>query len=249
MQKYKGIVEYVGTNYCGMQRQESLATIQGAIEKALTQFTNGKSTQIDYCGRTDAGVHAFGQVIHFEVESLLSEEKVLLGINFFLNKNHEQVALKFVEKVDDTFHSRFSCVGREYKYYIYNSRIKSPIFEGKMHHVVPKIDILKMRESAKYLLGEHNFTSFRGKNCQALSPIRTVEFINITQIQEDIIEIHVGARSFLYRMVRNITGALIYAGIGKIQPEFVGEILEKKDRSALPYTAPACGLYFFKAKY
>ncbi len=118
-----------------------------------------------------------------------------------------------------------------------------------MHHVVPKIDILKMRESAKYLLGEHNFTSFRGKNCQALSPIRTVEFINITQIQEDIIEIHVGARSFLYRMVRNITGALIYAGIGKIQPEFVGEILEKKDRSALPYTAPACGLYFFKAKY
>lgn len=232
-----------------MQRQENLATIQSAIEKALTQFTNGKSTQIDYCGRTDAGVHAFGQVIHFDVENLLEEEKVLLGINFFLNKNHEQVALKFVEKVESSFHSRFSCVGREYKYYIYNSRIKSPIFRGKMHHIVQKIDILKMRESAKCLIGEHDFTSFRGKNCQALSPIRTLEFITITQIQEETIEIHVGARSFLYRMVRNITGALIYAGIGKIQPEFVREILEKKDRSALPYTAPACGLYFFKAKY
>ncbi len=232
-----------------MQRQETLATVQSAIEKALTQFTNGKSTQIDYCGRTDAGVHAFGQVIHFDVENLLEEEKVLLGINFFLNKNREQVALKAVEKVESSFHSRFSCVGREYKYYIYNSRIKSPVFEGKMHHVVPKIDISKMRESAKCLIGEHDFTSFRGKNCQALSPIRTLEFINITQIQEDIVEIHVGARSFLYRMVRNITGALIYAGIGKIQPESVREILEKKDRSALPYTAPACGLYFFKAKY
>ena len=249
MQKYKGIVEYVGTNYCGMQRQENLATVQSAIEKALTQFTNGKSTQIDYCGRTDAGVHAFGQVIHFEVENSLSKEKVLLGINFFLNKNREQVALKAVEKVHSSFHSRFSCVGREYKYYIYNSQIKSPIFEGKMHHVVPKIDILKMQESAQCLIGEHDFTSFRGKNCQALSPIRTLEFINTTQIQEDIIEIHVGARSFLYRMIRNITGALIYAGIGKIQPEFVREILAKRDRAVLPYTAPACGLYFFKAKY
>lgn len=249
MQKYKGVVEYVGTQYCGMQRQENLATVQGAIEKALAQFTNGKANHIDYCGRTDAGVHAFAQTIHFEVENSLSEEKVLLGINFFLNKNHEQVALKSVEKVDNAFHSRFSCIGREYKYYIYNSRIKSPVFDGKMHHVVPKLDISKMRESAKYLIGEHDFTSFRGKNCQALSPIRTLEFINITQIQEDVIEIHVGARSFLYRMVRNITGALIYAGTGKIQPEFVGEILEKKDRNALPYTAPACGLYFFKAKY
>ncbi len=249
MQRYKAVIEYVGKGYAGMQRQENVKTIQSVIEMALSQFTNGKSTTIDYCGRTDGGVHAFGQVIHFDVDENLPEMKVLMGINFFLYQNSEAVALKSVEKVTQTFHSRFSCIGREYKYYIYNGFIRSPIFEGKMHHVPNVMNIEKMQKASEILVGTHDFSSFRSKSCQALSPIKTVDFIKINKITQDIIEIHISARSFLYHMVRNITGALIYTGIGRIEVDFMREILEKKDITMLPFTAPACGLYFFIAHY
>ena len=250
MQRYKAEVEYVGTGYAGMQKQELYPTIQGAIEKALSEFTLGIVDVIDYCGRTDSGVHAFAQVIHFDIPiDSKTERNILLGINFFLRKNGERIALKNVEKVPENFHSRFWCHAREYKYYIYNALHRSPVFEGRMHYVERNIDVQKMQDSANFLLGTHDFSSFRTKGCQASSPIKTIDFIKIKKITQEIIEIHIGARSFLYRMVRNITGALIYSGIGKFEPEFIKEILEKKDISFLPYTAPACGLYFFKAHY
>ena len=249
MQRYKGVIEYCGTNYAGMQRQDGLRTIQGAIENALQKFTGGVIKEIDYCGRTDAGVHAFEQVIHFDISATRNEDQILKGINFFLNVKNEEVVLKKLEKVGNNFHARFSCKGREYKYYIYNSPTKSPIFTGRMHHVPQKLDVSKMQKAIELLIGEHDFSSFRGKDCQALSPIKTVDFIKITQISQEILEIHVGAKSFLYRMVRNITGLLISIGMGKLELEDVQEIFEKRDISALPYTAPACGLYFFKAWY
>ncbi len=249
MQRYKGIIEYCGTNYFGMQRQDGLKTIQGVIENALEKFTGGVVKEIDYCGRTDAGVHAFEQVIHFDVPTTRNDDQILKGINFFLNIANEEVVLKKLEKVENNFHARFSCKGREYKYYIYNSPTKSPIFVGRMHHVSQKLDVSKMQKAAKLLVGEHDFSSFRGKDCQALSPIKTVDFIKITQISQEILEIHVGAKSFLYRMVRNITGLLISIGTGKLGIEDIEYIFEKKDISVLPYTAPACGLYFFKAWY
>ena len=128
MQKYKGIIEYCGTNYFGMQRQDGLKTVQGAMENAIKEFTGGTVNEIDYCGRTDSGVHAFGQVIHFDVQTTRNEDQILKGINFFLNIKNEEVVLKKLEKVENHFHARFSCKGREYKYYIYNSPTKSPIF-------------------------------------------------------------------------------------------------------------------------
>jgi len=249
MQRYKGIIEYCGTNYFGMQRQDGLKTVQEAMESALEKFTGGMVKEIDYCGRTDAGVHAFGQVIHFNIPTTRNDDQILKGINFFLNVRKEEVVLKKLEKVDNNFHARFSCKGREYKYYIYNSPTKSPIFTGRMHHVPQKLDVSQMLKVTELLIGEHNFSSFRGKSCQALSPIKTIDFINIIQISQEILEIHVGAKSFLYRMVRNITGLLISIGTGKLELEDIKPIFEKKDISALPYTAPACGLYFFKAWY
>lgn len=249
MQRYKGIIEYCGENYAGMQRQEGLRTIQGTLEFALGKFSSQKVTEIDYCGRTDAGVHAFGQVIHFDLPFQRNDEQILKGINYFLNISNEQIALKSIVKVSQDFHSRFSCKGREYKYYIYNSSIRSPIFQGKMHFVSQKLDVEKMRTAGNFFIGEHDFSSFRGKGCQALSPIKTVDSITISKITDEILEIHICAKSFLYKMVRNIVGLIIDVGREGINLDEITKIFEARDISALPYTAPACGLYFFKASY
>lgn len=249
MQRYKAIIEYCGADYLGMQKQKSFKTVQGAIEVALEKFTGGKTATIDYCGRTDAGVHAFGQVIHFDVHVPLPHTQVCRGINFYLRQNAEMIAIKSCTPVDDTFHSRFSCKGREYKYYIYNHSFSSPILQDKMYHVSQKLDVQSMRDIATLLVGTHDFSSFRGTQCQALSPIKTVDFINVLPLYNDIIEIHISARSFLYKMVRNITGLLIYGGLGKIDLHDAQLILEARNIATLPYTAPAYGLYFYMAKY
>lgn len=246
MQRYKGVIEYCGTNFAGMQKQEGLQTVQGALEDALQKFTAGETKVIDYCGRTDAGVHAFGQVIHFDVSNR-SENQIVKGLNYFLVNSG--VVIKSVEKVEITFHARFSCKGREYKYYIHNAPFQSPILQGRVHHVSQKLNIELIQQAGQVLIGEHDFSSLRGKHCQALSPVKTVDFISMKPITNEIIEIHIGAKSFLYKMVRNITGLLIYIGLEKLNVSDVKRILEAKDISALPYTAPACGLYFWRAVY
>lgn len=249
MQRYKSTIEYCGSNYFGMQKQHGLRTIQGSVENAISQFTGGKTTEIDYCGRTDAGVHAFEQVIHFDLEKPMNTTQICCGINFYLQKNGEDITVKNCTEVDEKFHSRFSCKGREYRYYIYNGEFSSPVFKERMHHEPRKLDLKKMQEIANLLIGEHDFSSLRGKQCQALSPIKTVDFINISSVFGSVIEIHVGAKSFLYKMVRNITGLLILAGQGKIAKKDAEEIMEARDITKLLYTAPARGLYFWKANY
>lgn len=249
MQRYKATIEYCGTEYFGMQKQEGLKTVQSAVEGALASFTGGRAKTIDYCGRTDAGVHAFGQVIHFDLPSPLPGIQICRGINFYLQQKLEMIIVKDCCAVSSDFHSRFSCKGREYKYYIYNHFFSSPIFQGKMHHVPQKLDMDAMRNVSCILVGNHDFSSFRGKKCQASSPIKTVDFIHVSSLFGDIIEIHIGAQSFLYKMVRNITGLLIYGGLGKIDCDRAKSILDARDISALPYTAPAHGLYFYKAHY
>lgn len=242
------MIEYRGTNYAGMQRQQGLRTVQGVLEEAVARFTGGETTTIDYCGRTDAGVHAFGQVVHFDVANR-TEAQVLKGVNYFLTTASEEVSLKTLEKVPSGFHSRFSCVGREYRYYIYNGSTRSPIFWEGTHHVPQKLDLVAMQMAANLLLGEHDFSSFRGAGCQALSPIKTVDFLTIKHTLPEMIEVHIGAKSFLYRMVRNITGLLIWVGLGKLSVKEVQKIIDTRNNRALPYTAPACGLYFWKASY
>lgn len=248
MQKFKAEVEYCGTSYSGMQKQIGILTVQGAIETALEKFTGGQVKSIDFCGRTDAGVHAFAQVVHFEVQNR-TEEQILKGLNYFLQIAKEKIAIKAIQKVDDNFHSRFSCIGREYKYFIYNNPVKSPVFEGKMHHVSQKLNVAKMQQAVDFILTQNDFSSFRGNACQALSPIKTIDFIEIKQISEEIIEIHIGAKSFLYKMVRNITGLLILIGTEKTAIEEITQIFDAKTIDALPYTSPPHGLYFWKAKY
>jgi tRNA pseudouridine38-40 synthase len=254
MPRYKAQIEYCGSNYFGMQKQENLPTIQASLELAISQFTNGKTTEIDYCGRTDAGVHAFSQVIHFNLaettpEKLMPEMQICQGINFYLKKNKDFIAVKSCNEVDENFHSRFSCKSREYKYYIYNNPFPSPIFKANMHHETRPLNIEKMQEIANMLIGTHDFSSFRGKRCEAKSPIKTLHFLNISTIAPNIIEIHVCAQSFLYKMVRNITGLLIAAGKGKVDEKSAIEIIEARDISKLPYSAPAHGLYFWNANY
>jgi tRNA pseudouridine38-40 synthase len=248
MFRYKLIVEYCGTKYHGMQKQTSLPTIQNEVEKALQKYCG--QDKISYCGRTDVGVHAIGQVAHFDTTHDRSNISVVRGINFYLNNN--QISILNAEKVDINFHSRFSTKKRYYIYKILNRNSKLTFMQDTHLHCYHKINIEAMQQGANYLVGQHDFTSFRGSGCTAISPIKTIDFIKISKISHingDEIIIEICAKSFLYNMVRNIVGSLLEVGIEKKQPEWIQNILISKNRLLAAKTAPAHGLYFYKAEY
>lgn len=246
MQRYKAIIEYCGTNYYGMQRQSNLPTIQGKIEQALSLFMN-KQSFIDFCGRTDAGVHAKGQVIHFDLEQERREYNIMQGINFYLR--NEEIAILNVEKVPSDFHARFSATSRTYIYKILNRRVHSPLLLNKVMHIVADLNINAMQEAANHLIGKKtDFSAFRSSECSAENPIRTIDSIKITKIHDEI-DIEIRAKSFLHNMVRIIVGTLINVGKNKYKAGYINTILDSKNRTLSGQTAAACGLYFIKAEY
>lgn len=245
MFRYKITVEYLGSNFVGWQRQLNGISVQEVLENAITSLT--KSNVITYAaGRTDSGVHAYGQVVHFDLEKLYQPPALISALNYFLKRT--DVIILNCTIVDENFHARFSAKKRSYIYRILNRLSNSVIEHNLAWQIKDPINIQDMIEAKSYLIGTHNFTSFQSKGCYSNSPIKSMDKIDITQAK-DIIEIYLEAPSFLYHMVRKIVGNLALVGIGKYKPEKIKEILDAQSRNASFSMAPSCGLYLNNIKY
>lgn len=245
MSRYRAILEYDGGPFVGWQRQRSGTSVQQVVEEAIVKFT-GQTVTVFAAGRTDAGVHALGQVIHFDLDRPFDTETVRDAINFHL-KPHPVSILSAAEAADD-FHARFSAIGRSYVYRIVNRRAPLTIDRGRRWRVPMALDSDAMAEAAKCLIGKHDFSTFRAALCQAKSPVKTLDVCDVTRVGEAI-DISVEARSFLHHQVRNIVGTLKLVGEGKWSATDMKAALEARDRARGGPTAPADGLYLRSVAY
>lgn len=246
MVRYKITVEYDGKNFSGWQRQKhSSNSIQQILEDAIKSFSGEELTI--YCGgRTDAGVHALGQVVHFDLKKEHKLYVVRNAINYHLRPL--PICVLSTETTDDEFHARFSAKKRHYLYKIVNRYAPLTLDHNHAWQVCQKLDISKMNKAAKHLIGKHDFSSFRAKDCQVKNPIKTIDNIEILQDGCNI-NIAISARSFLHNQVRIITGTLVECGRGHLLPEEIPSILKKCKRSAAGTTAPPYGLYLIRIDY
>ena len=243
MTRYKVILEYDGTNLIGWQENRQGQSVQSLLKDAIEKFC-GVRPDIVGAGRTDAGVHAVAMVAHFDLNSGADANTVMRAVNFYLND--APVSVVDCEIVPDDFNARFSCVMRHYKYIVLN-RSAPPVLDKNRAWWVPrKLNVKKMRDAARTLVGKHDFTSFRASQCQAKSPIKTLDSCRIEK-KDDLIVFDFSARSFLHHQVRNMVGTLVEIGLGT--PYDINEIFTARNRSAAGATAPACGLYFIQADY
>ena len=243
MTRYKVTLEYDGTDLIGWQENRQGPSVQSIVKDAIEKFC-GARVDVVGAGRTDSGVHAVAMTAHFDLPNEYDTNTVLRALNFYMA--NMPVAVLGCEIVDDNFNARFDCVARHYKYVVLN-RPASPVLQKNRVYWVPrKLNIDAMRIAANKLIGNHDFTSFRASECQAKSPIKTLDRIDIIQNGNEII-FEFSGRSFLHHMVRNIVGTLIEIGLGK--PYDIDEILAARNRSAAGPTAPASGLYFMRADY
>ena len=243
MTRYKINLEYDGTDLIGWQTNQDGPSVQSLVEDAIFKFC-GENVEVYSAGRTDAGVHAISMVAHFDLMRDQDEQTVMRAMNFYLV--NKPVSVLSCEKVSDDFHARFSCVARHYKYVVINRNAPVVLDKNRVWWVPQKLDVDAMKSAAKKLIGKHDFTSFRAAQCQAKSPIKTLDSVSITQNGEEII-FEFSARSFLHHQVRNMVGTLVEIGMGK--PYDIDKIFDAKDRSAAGITAPASGLYFVAADY
>lgn len=237
-------VEYDGTFYHGWQRQKIVCTIQEEIENALSIIANHR-VEIICAGRTDKGVHSTGQVIHFNTTASRKDESWILGTNSYLSK---YISILWVKKVSQKFHARYSALNRSYRYMIYNKNVRSAIYANTTHHVYEKLNVKKMNDEAQYLLGEHDFISFRAANCQSFSSKRNVIALNVKRFKNLVI-INITANAFLYRMVRNIVGSLITIGRSEKEDVSIQKLLNKKNSHYVGFTASAKGLSLVSVEY
>ncbi len=244
MQRFAVGVEYDGTAYVGWQVQAEHATVQLRIEQALSVVANASIHTIT-AGRTDSGVHAVQQVVHFDTDVSRLEHNWVLGVNTNLPAD---INVLWVKPVSDDFSARFSAVRRRYRYLILNRRSRSALHKNRMWWVFRPLDIARMQAAADLLLGHHDFSAFRAKHCQAHSPMKTIERLTVIK-QGDCIAIDVEAPSFLHHMVRNLVGVLVPIGEGKYPVEWAAEVLASCDRGLGGLTAPPQGLYFMNVEY
>lgn len=243
MTRYKVELEYDGTNLIGWQENLDGPSVQSVMMDAIEQFCGARPTVFG-AGRTDSGVHSVCMTAHFDLDTDYDANTVMRALNFYLL--NKPVSVLSCDVVPDDFHARFSCTARHYKYVVLN-RGASPVLEKNRVYWFPqKLDVEKMRLAAQKLLGQHDFTSFRATQCQAKSPIKTLDQLDIT-VDGDHIIFELSARSFLHHMVRNIVGTLLEIGTGK--PYDIDQVLAAKNRTAAGPTAPASGLYFIRASY
>ena len=245
MPRYKLTIEYDGRGFVGWQRQENGPSVQQALERAVTRFC-GENVNIFAAGRTDAGVHALGQVAHFDIDRDARPETVRNALNFHLKP--EPVAVLKAEAVQSDFHARFSARQRTYLYRITNRRTPLALERGRTWWVPTPLDIPAMADAARVLVGRHDFTSFRASICQAASPVKTLDAVEVVGVGEEI-RIEVRARSFLHHQVRNIVGTLRRVGEGKWTAADVAAVLAARDRTNAGPTAPAEGLYLVSVTY
>ncbi len=245
MSRYRLKIEYDGCRFCGWQRQEGAASVQQTIEEALKAFS-GEVTTLHGAGRTDTGVHATGQVAHVDLVQSFSPYRVMSALNHFLRD--QGVGIVAADLVDKNFHARFSATSRTYIYKILNRRTHSVIDQNRVWHVILPLNLDLMREGANYLVGHHDFASFRAIRCQAPSSIRTLDAFDLWQ-EDDYILARIQSKSFLHNQVRIMMGTLAEIGKKRWHPEIIKEMLQKKHRTAGGPTAPAHGLYLVQIDY
>ncbi|MAO39073.1 MAG: tRNA pseudouridine(38-40) synthase TruA [Pseudohongiella sp.] len=239
-------VEYNGARFSGWQRQASppLPTVQGQLETALSRIAN-QQVAISCAGRTDAGVHATGQVIHFDTAIDRGAKAWVMGTNTHLPP---EIRVQWASPVDDNFHARHSARSRRYRYVIYDQPVKPTVLVGQLTHVRQPLNVAMMHEAAQHLLGEHDFSSFRGSGCQANSPFREIRSIAVYRHNRFII-VEVEANAFLLHMVRNITGTLLQVGFARQPTDWVREVLMSRDRKKGGDTARPDGLFLVHVGY
>ena len=238
-------VEYLGTHFHGWQIQKSgIRTVQSVVESALSKVAN-HPVRVFCSGRTDAGVHAKQQVIHFETEAVRENKAWLFGGNVNVPAD---VNFTWAKEVDDNFHARFNAYARAYEFKILNHPVRSAL-NADSHLWEPRdLDVKKMQKAADLLLGEHDFSCFRDSLCQAKSPVKTIEYLRINKTNSTVL-LEVKANAFLHHMVRNIVGTLLKVGRGERDVDWVKDVLNSRDRRKAGPTAEPQGLYFIKAFY
>jgi tRNA pseudouridine38-40 synthase len=245
MPRYKLTLEYDGAGLVGWQRQANGVSVQALLERAVERFC-GRSVTVHGAGRTDAGVHALGQAAHLDLPREAEPEVVRSALNHHLKP--AAIAVLAVERVEAQFDARRSAKGRVYLYRILNRRPPPALARGRVWHVGPRLDAAAMHAAAQLLVGRHDFTSFRDSLCQAKSPVKKLDRLEVARQGEEI-RIEARARSFLHHQVRNMVGSLKLVGAGKWRVERVAEALAARDRSAAGPTAPADGLYLVEVVY
>lgn len=245
MTRYKLVIEYDGGGFVGWQRQDNGPSIQAALEDAVAGFC-GERVVVTGAGRTDAGVHALGQVAHLDLAKAPAPDTLRDALNAHLRP--APIAVLAAERVDHDFHARFSATGRRYLYRIVNRRAPLALARGRAWFVPAPLDATTMHEAAQVLVGRHDFTSFRAAECQAKSPVKTLDRLTVERSGEEV-EIRAGARSFLHRQVRNMVGSLKLVGEGKWRRADLAAALAACDRRAAGPAAPAEGLYLAGVDY
>ena len=244
MKNIRLTIEYDGKDFNGWQKQPTKLNIQGEIERAIEIIT-GEKVDLIASGRTDAGVHALGQVANFKTNSDLPIDKFAVAINSKLKKS---VRVQKAEEVDDRFHSRYNCKEKTYRYIINNSKEASAIYRNLEYYVPMKLDVEKMKRAAKFFEGEHDFKGFKASGTSSKSSVRNIYKAKITT-KDDRIFIELTGNGFLYNMVRIIAGTLVDVGLGKIKPDQIPSIIDSKDRKLAGKTLPPYALYLVKVEY
>jgi tRNA pseudouridine38-40 synthase len=237
-------IEYDGSAFRGWQSQEKAIGIQSLVEKSLASVAD-HPVEVMAAGRTDAGVHALIQVIHFDTTAERSERAWVLGTTSNLPK---QISVLWAREMPDAFHARYSAQARSYRYYILNRSIRPAIGADYLSWIREPLDAARMHEAAQHLIGEHDFTSFRAAQCQSRTPMQYVHSISVARSGE-IIELAITANAFLHHMVRNIAGTLIAIGTGERAIDWTREVLDARDRTQGGITAPPGGLYLTGIRY
>ncbi len=241
MTRFKITIEYDGTGLAGWQRQENGPSVQAALEAAAAKLA-GQPVEVTGAGRTDAGVHASGQAAHLDIEKELGPDAVRDGLNFWLREGgtHAIVVLA-AEIAPPEFHARFSAIQRRYRYRILSRRVPPALDRERVWWVPQPLDAERMSEAARLLIGKHDFSTFRAAECQAASPLKTLDRLDVTRLGDEI-EIAAAARSFLHHQVRNMAGSLKLVGEGRWTVADFAAALEARDRTKGGPTAPAAGL-------
>jgi tRNA pseudouridine38-40 synthase len=245
MPRYRLTIEYDGGPFVGWQRQAEGASVQGALEDAIEKLSATRVT-VTGAGRTDAGVHALGQAAHFDLEKEYAPDKVRDALNYYLKP--APISVLDAQVADGEFHARFSATARHYLFRILNRRSPPALERGKVWPVAIALDAEPMHAAAQFLVGQHDFTTFRAAECQAKSPVKTLDRLAVFRRGEEI-HIEASARSFLHHQIRSFAGTLKLVGEGKWQPRDVKKALEARDRTACGPVAPPDGLYLVKVDY
>ena len=238
------ILEYDGSQYCGWQSQSNGCSVQDALERALSEIAC-ENIRVITAGRTDTGVHALFQVVHFDTFVCRPINAWIRGVNTFLPKD---IAVLWASEISDKFHARFSAIERHYQYLLLNHSIRPAIDHKKTGWYHAALNLDDMRIAASFLIGEHDFSAFRASECQAKSPVREITKLDISR-QGNTLVFELSANAFLHHMVRNIVGCLVYVGKGKYAPEWMPELLVSRDRAKAAPTFSAAGLYLAGVTY